>query len=94
MTEKVIDQTVFQGLAEAVGEDFVGEMVDAFLEDGKQIIADLNSAFADQDVDRFRRAAHSLKSNAATFGAMTLSLLQRSWKRWPAKINWKAQWIN
>jgi HPt (histidine-containing phosphotransfer) domain-containing protein len=77
MTDKVIDHTVFQTLVEAVGEDFVGEMVDAFLEEGRQIIADLNSAFADQNVDRFRRAAHSLKSTAATFGAMTLSALAK-----------------
>ena len=28
-------------------------------------------------IQSFRRAAHSLKSNAATFGAMTLSLLAK-----------------
>ena len=77
MTDKVIDPTIYQALVEAVGDDFVAEMVDAFLEEGKQLIADLNNAFADQDVDRFRRAAHSLKSAAATFGATTLSALAK-----------------
>ena len=73
MTNNVIDLTIYQALVDAVGEDFVAEMVDAFLEEGKQIMADLNSSFTDRDVDRLRRAAHSLKSTAATFGAMTLS---------------------
>ena len=77
MTENVIDLAVYQELSEMVGDDFIDEMVDAFLEEGVQFIADLDSAFADQDVDRFRRAAHSLKSNAATFGAMKLSELAK-----------------
>ncbi|HEY5310847.1 MAG TPA: Hpt domain-containing protein, partial [Casimicrobiaceae bacterium] len=29
------------------------------------------------DADRFRRAAHSLKSNSNTFGALTLGLMAR-----------------
>jgi len=31
----------------------------------------------DRDAEAFRRAAHSLKSNAASFGATTLSALAR-----------------
>ena len=73
----VIDQDVYQALVEAVGDDFVGEMVDAFLEEGAQLLKILTESFADGDVDRFRRAAHSLKSSAATFGAMKLSGLAK-----------------
>jgi HPt (histidine-containing phosphotransfer) domain-containing protein len=75
MTDAMIDQEVYQALIEAVGEDFIEEMVEAFLEEGTQLVADLGKGLADRDIDLFRRAAHSLKSNAATFGAMKLSHL-------------------
>ena len=75
MTNSEIDREVFQDLTEVVGEEFIGEMVDAFLEEGTQFISDLEKGFAEADIDLFRRAAHSLKSNAATFGAIKLSSL-------------------
>ena len=75
MTDTVIDLDVYQALAEIVGEDFIGEMVDAFLDEGAQFLDDFNKSFADGDTDLFRRAAHSMKSNAATFGATKLSEL-------------------
>ena len=37
----------------------------------------MRRALGTKDVDSFRRAAHSLKSNAASFGAMILSALAR-----------------
>jgi len=77
MTTSVIDQEVYQALVEIVGEDFVGEMIDAFLEESARFLADMKDALSDRDVDRFRRAAHSLKSNAATLGAMRLSALAK-----------------
>lgn len=73
MTGSVIDMNVYQTLLETVGDDFIAEMVEAFLEEGAQFLTNLNDALGGQDLDRFRRAAHSLKSNAATFGAMQLS---------------------
>ena len=73
MTDTVIDLNVYHALIEVVGEDFIGEMVDAFLEEGAQLMTDLGKGLANQDIDIFRRAAHSLKSNAATFGATKLS---------------------
>ncbi len=77
MTDMVIDQEVYQTLTDSVGEDFMGEMVEAFLEEGAQLVADLEKGLADHDTDIFRRAAHSLKSNGATFGAMKLSDLAK-----------------
>jgi histidine phosphotransfer protein HptB len=73
MTDKIVDQGVYQSLVEMVGEDFIGEMVEAFLDEGAQFLNDLSGALEAEDVDTFRRAAHSLKSNAATFGALALS---------------------
>jgi HPt (histidine-containing phosphotransfer) domain-containing protein len=37
----------------------------------------MRRALDEQNADAFRRAAHSLKSNAASFGALTLSALAR-----------------
>lgn len=73
----VIDLNTFTNLKETVGADFIGEMVDTFLEDALTQIGQMKSGLAAQDVDLFRRAAHSLKSNAATFGATELAGLAR-----------------
>ena len=37
----------------------------------------LKSALAARDAERFRRAAHSLKSNSNTFGALTLGSIAK-----------------
>ena len=42
--------------------------------------ADLRKAFDARDADAFRLAAHSLKSNAQTFGASRLGLLAREFE--------------
>ncbi len=73
----VIDLNTFTNLKETVGADFIGEMIDTFLEDALTQIGQMKSVLAAQDVDLFRRAAHSLKSNAATFGATELAGLAR-----------------
>lgn len=73
MAKSVVDQTVFDALKEMVGEDFIGELLDTFLEDAPQLIAALGKALEAGDAEAFRRSAHSLKSNAASFGAKVLS---------------------
>jgi HPt (histidine-containing phosphotransfer) domain-containing protein len=72
MTE-LIDRSVLDGLSEAVGEDFVGELIDTFLEEAPGMFEEMKQALEKNDVDRFRRAAHSLKTNASTFGANELA---------------------
>lgn len=72
MSESVIDPVVFDSLKETVGADFVPELVAAFLEEAPALIAQLRPALAAGNTETFRRAAHSLKSNAATFGAIRL----------------------
>jgi HPt (histidine-containing phosphotransfer) domain-containing protein len=69
----VIDQATFEELISMVGDDFIGELIDTFLEDAPQLLEALRSSLNDNDVDVFRRSAHSLKSNAASFGAHALS---------------------
>ena len=41
------------------------------------MLAELRGARADGDAERFRRAAHSLKSNGNTFGAVSLAAQAR-----------------
>jgi HPt (histidine-containing phosphotransfer) domain-containing protein len=77
MTDGPIDAAVFNELAETTGADFVGELVAAFLDEAPGMIADLKDAAAHDDQDRFRRAAHSIKSNALIFGAHNLGALGR-----------------
>jgi HPt (histidine-containing phosphotransfer) domain-containing protein len=76
-TMSVIDKTTFNELKQMSGEDFINELIDAFLEDGPNMIAAMRNALLAQDIESFRRNAHSMKSNANTFGAVELSGLAR-----------------
>lgn len=68
-----IDITTFEELKQMSGADFIDELMETFLEDAPKLISELRAALQAGDADSFRRAAHSLKSNAATFGAAHLS---------------------
>jgi HPt (histidine-containing phosphotransfer) domain-containing protein len=72
-----IDRTVVERLAATMGGPFVAELIDTFAEDARELIATLHRALAENDVDAFRRAAHSLKSNGETLGATELAALAR-----------------
>jgi HPt (histidine-containing phosphotransfer) domain-containing protein len=73
----VIDIMTFNELKEMSGEDYINELIDAFLDDAPHMISAMRTAITAQDVDSFRRNAHSLKSNANTFGATELGALAR-----------------
>ena len=73
----VINQATFDELKQMSGADFINELIDTFLEDSPKLIEEMESALKANNVDSFRRAAHSLKSNAATFGANSLSSLAK-----------------
>ena len=75
---ETIDLATFRALEASVGAEFVKELVDTFLGDAPNMLADLRSAVAARDAERFRRVAHSLKSNSNTFGALALGELARS----------------
>jgi CheY-like chemotaxis protein/nitrogen-specific signal transduction histidine kinase len=64
-------------LVNTMGAPFVAELIDTFVEDGRALVATLRQAAATKDMDAFRRAAHSLKSNAETLGAGRLAVLAR-----------------
>jgi HPt (histidine-containing phosphotransfer) domain-containing protein len=77
MADPTIDPATFNELQETAGADFVKELVDAFFEEAPVMLGDMRAALASGDADRFRRAAHSLKSNSNTFGALGLGLMAR-----------------
>jgi CheY-like chemotaxis protein/HPt (histidine-containing phosphotransfer) domain-containing protein len=76
-TTPVLDQAAFEQLRATMGADFLGELLPTFIEDSGELVGTMRRALGARDTDAFRRAAHSLKSNAASFGALTLSHLAR-----------------
>ena len=73
----VIDKATFNELKQMSGEDFINELIDAFLDDAPNMIQNMQAALDRKDVESFRRNAHSLKSNANTFGATELGMLAK-----------------
>ena len=59
------------------GPAFLVELVDVFLKDSPELIEEMRSGLAAGDAERVRRAAHSLKSNSASFGADRLAAVSR-----------------
>ena len=77
MDESVIDKAVYAELQETTGAEFVADLVDTFLEEASGMLTELRRARAENHAERFRRSAHSLKSNSNTFGAVRLAALAR-----------------
>jgi HPt (histidine-containing phosphotransfer) domain-containing protein len=79
MSSTPIDPAIFAELRDTAGEDFVSELLTTFAdEEAPQMLTELRDALAAGSAERFRRAAHSLKSNAMTFGAVPLGELART----------------
>jgi histidine phosphotransfer protein HptB len=77
MNQPLIDPATFGELQAAAGADFVPELIDTFLEEGPRMLAELRAALAAGDAERYRRTAHSLKTNGLTFGATALAAAAR-----------------
>jgi HPt (histidine-containing phosphotransfer) domain-containing protein len=71
-----VDPAVLERLRSTMGEGF-DELLSTFVEDSQELEDAMRRALTRKDADAFRRAAHSLKSNAASFGAMGLSALAK-----------------
>ncbi len=77
MIDSPIDHEIFMELKDATGDEFAAELVNTFLDEAPSMIGELKAAAGEADADRYRRAAHSIKSNATTFGATALAELAR-----------------
>lgn len=77
MNPPVIDLHVLANLQQQAGADFVRELVETFAEEGPEQLAAMRAAGGSAPA-AMRRAAHSIKSNATTFGAGRLAALARA----------------
>src|SRR5256885_3741471 len=70
-----IDEAVLARLADGTGGDagFVSELIEQFVADTPALVAAARTGIDGGDAEGVRRAAHTLKSNAATFGAHELA---------------------
>jgi len=73
----IIDPQKFAEFRETMGADFIGEVLAVFNEDAPKLLQRMQKALDGNDPELFRRSAHSLKSNSAAFGAVTLTELAR-----------------
>ena len=77
MSAPTIDRATFEALKQTTGAEFVLELVDTFLQEAPVMLEDLRGALVAKDPEKFRRTAHSLKSNSNTFGALPLAAMAR-----------------
>ena len=78
--DEILDRAALANLLATVGNDreFLREMIDTYLGDAPKLIAAMRDAINARNAGDLRRAAHSLKSNSANFGATALTRLCKS----------------
>ncbi len=74
----VIDGAALASLETTVGAAAMDELIGTFLEDADALVAELRRALAAGDGEGLRRAAHSLKSTSASFGATEVTALAKA----------------
>jgi CheY-like chemotaxis protein/HPt (histidine-containing phosphotransfer) domain-containing protein len=79
LNEQLLDGEALTRLRRVVGEDpaAFALVVESFLDDTPRLVATIRDAVASEQAEEVHRAAHTLKSLAATFGAMGLASLCR-----------------
>ena len=75
----LLEPAAIERLREMAGGDagFLKEMIDTFLADAPGMLAEMRQSLEQGDAVTLRRAAHSLMSNSADFGAQALAALSR-----------------
>jgi len=73
--QSVIDPAVWADLLESLGgdADFVAELLETYFDDSSRLLVAMQEALSTGKAEDLRRAAHSLKSSSASFGAIRLS---------------------
>jgi len=74
--EHVLDERILNDLRDLGGQDDPGllaELIDIFLHDAPQRMAEIASGLKSGDLKTVERAAHTLKSSSANIGALGLS---------------------
>jgi len=73
-----IDPTALDAYREMMGDEadsFVADILDTYLTNSLQLLADMETGLAAADAASFTRAAHTFKSNSAMCGAHPLAAL-------------------
>jgi HPt (histidine-containing phosphotransfer) domain-containing protein len=70
-------EAALEKLRELGGDEFLADLIDTFLGEAPALLATLRRALEQEDAGEVRRAAHTLKSNGATFGDEDFSELCR-----------------
>jgi PAS domain S-box-containing protein len=73
-----LDDGALKNLRDLGGDDFLHEVIDAFLADAPGLMATLRGSLDSRNSEELRRAAHTLKSNGATLGAEGFAELCRT----------------
>ncbi|MEA3203382.1 MAG: hypothetical protein QOI63_1057 [Thermoplasmata archaeon] len=70
-----VDEAVLRALLDDMGGDVevVKELVQSYLGEAPRLLAEARQALAAADALTLQRAAHTLKSTSATFGALQLA---------------------
>lgn len=77
MNKTLIDPEAWEMMKSMGDPAFLVELIDVYLHDSPQLIEQMRTGFEAGDIELVRRAAHSLKSNSASFGATRLAEASR-----------------
>jgi HPt (histidine-containing phosphotransfer) domain-containing protein len=74
-TEEIIDQATFVGLLDSLAGDveFLSELLEAYFASSPDLLASMRHAIATGEAPALQRAAHSLKTGSAGFGALAFA---------------------
>jgi HPt (histidine-containing phosphotransfer) domain-containing protein len=72
-----LDRAALEALQATTDREFVGELIQAYLDDSPGLFAAMRQAVASASATDFTRAAHSLKSSSASLGAAGLAAAAR-----------------
>ena len=74
-TDEILDQATFAGLLDSLGGDvdFLSELIEAYFASSPDLFASMRQAIATGEAPALQRAAHSLKTGSAGFGALAFA---------------------
>ena len=76
--DQTIDMQAIDALRELspdAGEEFLRELIEIYLQDTPQRMAEMEDALNKKDIPAFTRAAHTIKGRSSNFGAAKLTKL-------------------
>ncbi len=74
-SSEIIDQKTFDSFLENLGGDvdFLKELIETYLASSPELFANMQQAITNHDASALQRAAHTLKSGSANFGALAFA---------------------